>query len=102
MRIPLFISIIFFINGCTITQSDPDVSDRIAECNAGSRVEISGALTARISQDLSEDSELSASLANDIKGYFVNNAEVSEDNAVELYRMYAECIDRRFEAESRG
>jgi len=93
LGIPSLIVILFSI-GCSTVQPTSTISNRISLCNAGAKISLSGNLEAKMQKNSTLGLALSAGVESDLKGYFLNHAQVTGDSAVELYREYLNCINQ--------
>jgi hypothetical protein len=65
--------------------------ERLSLCNAGHSQTLSADIQGKVAQDL-HDGQLSATLASEIKGAFLNNNNLPEADRLAGYQMYIDCI----------
>jgi hypothetical protein len=63
----------------------------ISLCSAGHRQTISGNIEAKVAQDL-HDGKLSATLASELRGLFVNDQSLPAEDRLPAYEKYLDCI----------
>jgi hypothetical protein len=80
------------ITGCA-TKVRNSSFDRIAECSAGYNFKLTANVEAKIAENLKNGANANAGVEEELKGLFINNAKVSEANAVNLYSKYLECLN---------
>jgi hypothetical protein len=80
-------------SACTVitTEISPGNASKIGLCNAGSNVSLSANVEAKVGKNLQEGVKADAGIENELRGLFLNKANVTEANAVALYNAYVDC-----------
>jgi hypothetical protein len=78
--------------GC-VTQKVTDSNlNAVTVCSAGASSAVDAKLEAKIAQNIRDGVSVDAGITQELKGSFINNAKVSEANAVSLYDKYLSCL----------
>src|SRR5690242_18549520 len=93
MKIATVLLATMLIVACVAGRTRPSSMDRITECNAGSSYSLTTKLEAKIAKNLADGVSANAGIEEDLKGHFINNAKVTEANAIALYGKYLQCLN---------
>lgn len=78
-----------FSNNATV---DEATHNRIAVCSNGSKVTLKGQLQSKLFSLVEKGVSTGGEISTEVKGHFLDIADVSEENAVKLYESYVRCI----------
>lgn len=86
--------------GCAQIPKDESTSEQqqhvqlmIEKCSAGYDIDLSAEIKSNLLDYIFGNFAIKASLQKSLKGHFLSKANVTEDNAVELYKSYLRCIE---------
>ena len=101
LHILLFSTICVVLGGCSSPSVvDLRVSDEstnaIAVCSAGLKVKVSAGLKSQLSSILKGDGQISVEAQNEIKGIFLNEAQIRGGDAAKVYEKYIDCVNRNY------
>lgn len=76
-----------------VNENEKRVRTAIEKCSAGFNIELSANFEGSLLEYGLGDIAIKASLKRSMEGYFFSQVNVSESNAVELYKSYLKCIE---------
>ncbi|MEO1078218.1 MAG: hypothetical protein AAFY29_01595 [Pseudomonadota bacterium] len=97
LKLPLLLPSILVISGgpgCA-SRIDDAVLNRITECGAGYSLNLGATLSAKLEENIRDGVSVDTGIEDELKATFINSADVSEDNAVQLYDSYLSCLNKR-------